>query len=267
MVSEADIAVLIPHYNSPEALGESIKSIQESIPIDVIVVDDGSTHKTISEEETDKCAGKNVNLHYIYLDANKGIEEALNTGLKYILTKSYTFIARLDCGDRCVINRMAIQKKALLADETLGMVGAYVKYVDLEGNFLYDFKPPTSFKGILNKMHVNSMFVHPAVMFKTEVVRTIGLYPTTYPAAEDFAYFFKIIKHYKAITIPEYLIHYEINPGGISLSRRQEQLQTRLKILKEEFYWGFYPVYGLIRNYVIANLPYRFIYNLKKFLR
>lgn len=111
------------------------------------------------------------------------------------------------------------------------------------------------------------MFIHPTVMFTTDVVRTIGFYPTTYQAAEDFAFFFKIIKQFKAENIPQFLVSCEVNTGGISLTRRKEQLNSRFKILKEEFYWGFYPCYGLVRNYIISKMPYALIYKIKRILR
>lgn len=246
---------------------KSVQSIQENLPVDIIIVDDGSTTEKINETELDILETPTLKLHFIYLSENRGIEEALNTGLKYILKKPYRYIARLDCGDLCMPNRFAIQKRALCDEESLGLVGAYVYYINLQGKVIHDFKPPTSYGEVLKKMHINSMFVHPAVMFKREVVEKVGFYPNGYPAAEDFAYFFKIIKQYKAYNIPQYLVEYEINPDGISLSRRKEQLNSRFKILKEEFYWGFYPCYGLVRNFIISKLPYSLIHKIKKTLR
>ncbi|WP_031426876.1 glycosyltransferase [Flavimarina sp. Hel_I_48] len=267
MSSKAEIAILIPHFNNPQGLLKSIKSIQEDIALDVIIVDDGSTNERINEVALDIFENELLKLHYIYLSKNSGIENALNTGLNYILNRSYSFIARLDCGDLCVSHRFAIQKKVLCADKALGLVGTYVKYINLEGEVVHSFKTPTSYGEVRNKMHINSMFVHPTVMIKREVVENVGLYPYGYPAAEDFAYFFKIIKTYKAFNIPQYLLYYEINPNGISLSRRKEQLNSRFKILKEEFYWGFYPCYGIVRNFIISKLPYSLIHKLKKILR
>lgn len=244
-----------------------MQSIQEDLPVDVIIVDDGSKIEKINETKLKALESANLTLYYLYLPENRGIEEALNTGLKYILKKPYRYIARLDCGDRCMPNRFDIQKRALCADESLGLVGAYVYYINLQGEVVHDFKPPTSYAEVLKKMHINSMFVHPAVMFKREVVEKVGFYPYGYPAAEDFAYFFRIIKHFKAYNIAQYLIEYEINPDGISLSHRKEQINSRFKILKEEFYWGFYPCYGLVRNFIISKLPYSLIHKIKKTLR
>lgn len=265
--STAEIIVLIPHYNNPQGLNKSLQSIQETIRVDVLIVDDGSEEKGLDEAGLQENLSAHLQLNFLYLKKNKGIEEALNAGLRHILSKSYTYIARLDCGDLCAPGRFFTQKKFMEDRPELGLVGSYAHFIDSGGRRLYDLKHPTSYARIKQKMHVNAMFIHPTIMFKTKVVERVGLYPTTYQAAEDFAFFFKIIEHFKAANIPQFLVSCEINAGGISLQRRKEQLVSRMQILKEQFYWGFYPCYGLVRNFIISKLPYVLIYNIKKILR
>ncbi len=113
-------------------------------------------------------------------------------------------------------------------------------------------------------MYLNSMLIHPAIMFSSEILDVIGVYSLNYKSAEDYAFFFAISKRYKMANIPAYLTQIEINENGISLQKRQQQVKCRIKIIKENFYFGFYPIYGLIRNYVLLYLPYGFILFLKK---
>lgn len=266
-MSTVTTAVLIPHYNNPQGLSHSLQSIKEEEALDVVIVDDGSREKCINEQLLKEEIPSFLKLHFIYLHKNSGIEHALNKGLEFILKKNYSYIARLDCGDTCTTGRFKLQKEYLKTKPAVGLVGSYARFVDDQGKLGFNLKPPVDYKHIKKKMYVNAMFIHPTIMFKREVIEKLGGYPTNYPAAEDFALFFKIIKQYKAENIPEFLVNCELNTGGISLTRRKIQLHTRLKILKEEFYWGFYPVYGLIRNYTIAHLPYSFIYKLKQWLR
>lgn len=260
-------AVLIPHYNNPQGLRHSLQSIKEEEALDIIIVDDGSKEKIINEQSLNQKLPVYINLYFIYLKENRGIEHALNKGLDFILKKNYSYIARLDCGDTCKKGRFKLQKEYLKSRQTLGLVGSYAHFIDDQNKLAFDLKPPVDYNNIKRKMYINAMFIHPTIMFKTEVIEKLGGYPTNYPAAEDYALFFKIIKHYRAENIPEFLVNCELNTAGISLTRRKTQLNTRLKILKEEFYWGFYPIYGLLRNYMIAILPYNLIYKLKKILR
>lgn len=267
MSHTAEIIVLIPHYNNPEGLKKSLVSIVEHIPLAVLIVDDGSRERPLDEDYIKKDLQPFLQLEFINLEQNSGIEAALNTGLKYIQTKDFKYIARLDCGDLCAPNRFAIQKELMAARPELGLVGSFVTFIDTAGKRLYDLKHPVLFEEIKLKMHVNAMFTHPTVMFSRDVIDNVGFYPTTYPAAEDFAYFFAIMKQYKAVNIPQFLVFCEINAEGISLQRRKDQLKSRMKILKEEFYWGFYPCYGLVRNFIISKLPYTVIYTIKRMLR
>ena len=267
MNNTAEIVVLIPHYNNPEGLKKSLLTIKENCDINILIVDDGSKRSPIDESILQDDLPTFLHLDYIYLEKNKGIEEALNAGLRHILSTSHTYIARLDCGDLCAPGRLLKQKEFMEDHPKLGLVGSYVHFIDSDSNLLYDLKLPTGHEQIKRKMHVNAMFVHPTIMLKTEVIKRVGLYPTTYQAAEDFAFFFKIIKQFKTANIPEFLVSCEVNADGISLMRREEQLKSRFKILKEEFYWGFYPCYGLVRNFIISKLPYSLIHQIKKVLR
>ena len=98
------LIVLIPHYNSFHQLIESIKSIDESINVDLLIVDDGSTKEIPIKSEIEKNY-KTGKVFLEFLGNNLGIEHALNRGLELIETMDYQYIGRLDCGDYCVQNR------------------------------------------------------------------------------------------------------------------------------------------------------------------
>ncbi|MHC0444410.1 glycosyltransferase [Flavobacterium sp. 3-218] len=257
------VVLLIPYYNNSEGLVKTLRSIDQDEEVDVLIIDDGSLNKFDENEilSSFKAKGK---VFFKYLEINKGIETALNTGLKIIIERGYSFIARLDCGDICIGKRFAIQEKFLNNYEYIKIVGSNVLAVDSNDRFLYSINLPLNDRDIKNKMYLNSMLIHPAIMFSVEILKTVGLYPLNYKSAEDYAFFFSISKLYKMANIPEYLTQIEINEKGISLQKRKQQVLSRIKIIKENFYFGFYPIYGLIRNYILLILPYRFILFLKQ---
>jgi len=250
-----DTIVLIPHYNNPEGLARSLASIDPEEQLDVLIVDDGSIHKP-NESRLNSCFKANGTVYYIYLESNKGIEHALNTGLEYIVFKKvYTFIARLDCGDYCVGKRFAIQQQFFKNNPQVKLVGSNVMAIDLDGAFLYNIIVPSKGNDITHKMYLNCMFIHPTVMFKTEVLAVTGYYPLHYKSAEDYAFFFKIVKNFETANINEFLVKIEINPAGISITRRKQQVSSRIKVIKDNFYFGFYPVYGLVRSIILYYIP------------
>jgi hypothetical protein len=260
-----NIALLIPHYNNPVGLIKSLQSIDCSEKIDVFIIDDGSLKKKIDEIATIKSFNALGNVVVDYLEKNHGIEHALNRGLNLILEKNqYEYIARLDCGDLCLGKRFQIQQSFLEENKEIKLVGSNARAVDVNNVFLYNYVRPEKSEKIKKKMHVNSMFVHPCVMFKIEAVNEIGLYPTNYKSAEDYAYFFEFVERYEVANINIELVQIEINPNGISISSRKSQIKNRLKIMIKHFYFGFWPIYGFLRSLILYLLPYSIIFKIKK---
>lgn len=257
------ILVLIPYYNNIEGLLKSLQSIDADEKTDVLIVDDGSKVALDKDliSESFKANGK---ILYKILEKNEGIESALNHGLKIAQTQNYEYIARLDCGDICLGKRFQIQSQFLKENPAIKIVGSNVFAVDCNDKFLYAINLPLRHEDIQNKMYFNSMLIHPAIMFCTSILETIGYYPTKYKSAEDYAFFFAILKKYKMANLKEYLTQIEINEKGISLQKRQQQVKSRIQIIKDNFYFGWYPVYGLFRNYVLLILPYSIILAIKK---
>ena len=265
MKKKSDVLLLIPHYNNFEGLLRSLKSIKEDQVIDVLIVDDGSIKDTIKEDKLDINELSDLNLLFIYLDSNQGIEHALNKGIDYFkANEEYEFLARLDCGDLCGKNRFLIQKELLISNPKLGIVGSNIKFVDLEGNFVYYLNLPEADKDIRKGMFKNAMFIHPSIMIKRIIFNKVKYYPTTYPAAEDYAFFFEILKYFEGANINQYLVTCELNPDGISIKKRKVQLRSRLQLIKENFYFGFYPIYGFTRNILLYMLPFKFVACLKR---
>lgn len=254
MKSDHSIALLIPHYNSPEELYASIDSIKESIEVDLLIVDDGSKVKF----EEDRIL-KNYTCgqtHFHYLEENQGIGVALNEGLSFLVSKGYEYIARLDCGDYCHEDRLSKQIDYLKKNREVAMVGSWANIVNEQGDLLYVLKHPTSHEEISKKMYLNNTFVHPSVVFRSSILKKAGNYPFKYRfASQDYAFFFNIMKHYRVENMPEVLVDYVISANSISTKKRRLQVKNRLHIIWDNYYLGFYPTYGLLRNLLLLLLP------------
>jgi len=260
-----DLIILIPHYNNLLDLKESIKSIVETIPVDILIVDDGSSEKPNQQEI--EAFYKNGNVFIELLDTNVGIENALNAGLSFIESKGYKYIGRLDCGDLNLPNKYRKQLEYLEQNPETFLLGTWADMVDMEGNLLYTLEHPTADTEIKNRMYLNSMFVHPSVIFRTEVIDLIGKYPTKYKAAEDYAYFFEISKKLKVENLPEALLLYKMDPNSISSTKRKLQVKNRIKIIWSHFHLGFYPLYGLIRNVMLLFMSRNLTTFMKKHVK
>ena len=259
--------VLIPHYNNFNGLLKSISSIEINENIDVLIVDDGSNKNTINEVKIKDSFKGYGNIYFKYLLKNKGIEYALNEGLKFIIKKKYKYTARLDCDDICLNRRFYKQKQFLENNPEIKLIGSNVIFKDTKGNTLYKLNLPEKHKDIKKKMYLNAMIIHPTIMFCTNILSKTGFYPTNFKAAEDYAFLFQVIKYFKVANLNEYLVICEINSKGISIINRREQVKNRINIILQNFYFGFFPIFGLLRSLFLYFTPVSFLIFVKKKLK
>ena len=261
------LIVLIPHYNSPKALMATIQSINETFAVDVLVVDDGSEYKpdVTTIEDNYQNQGK---IYFEFLEKNQGIEKALNHGLRWIKSSgAYAFIGRLDCGDLAMPTKFAQQVDYLQLNPKIHLLGTWAEVVDESFNHLYNLKHPVDYQSIQKKMYINSCFVHPTVVFRIAVLDTVGYYPENRKSAEDFAYFFKLIKKHQAENLPATLLKYVVAANSISSTKRKQQVKNRIRVICDHFYFGWYPVFGVMRNAVLWFMPRGFGSAVRKFLK
>ena len=84
------LLIIIPAYNEAESLMGVIEKLRQTCPYyDYIIVNDGSTDET---EELCEKNGYNVINHTV----NKGLAEAMRTGMKYALENGYDAALQFD---------------------------------------------------------------------------------------------------------------------------------------------------------------------------
>ena len=259
--------IVIPHYNNLVGLHASIVSIRESndILLDIVIIDDGSMQKPNLND-----LNKLYSLGKIFLlnnHENRGIEYVLNDGLSFAHEHGYEYIARLDCGDTCYPNRFNKQLLYLAKHPEIKLLGAWCQRIDIITGRISKFCPPTEHADIVRQLKMHNIFCHPLVIFSVSVIDLIGYYPTTYKYAEDFAYFSEIAKVAKVANLPEILLDYEINPTGISLSRRNTQLRSTLRVIKHHFDFSAMSFMGIAWYSMLLVLPYNLVTNIKKVFR
>lgn len=258
--------VLIPYYNNMSSLLISLSSVLPSETCDVLIVDDGSPTEPVDELSARQAWRATGELHVLRQATNGGIERALNAGLDWISGRDYTYIARLDCGDRNVGDRIATQESYLDRHPNVLLVGGSALFVDQAGAPQFTLRLPTTQAGIASMMRKNSAFMHPSVMFRVAALEVVGHYPYGYPAAEDYAYFWRFLEAGQVANLPDVLIEYELDPGGISLSKRRTQLASRLKIQREHDDGSWPARAGIARTLILLRAPYGITFKIKKAL-
>ena len=138
------ISVIVPAYNSEKYIAEALQSVldQNYKPMEIIVVDDGSTDKT-----TDIVAGFESQVEYVYME-NSGPGAARNRGLELAAGDIVGFIDADDLWDK---NKLKLQLPFLLEDSSIDIVlGALQRFghtpiFDNKKNFEIQYGPETCY--------------------------------------------------------------------------------------------------------------------------
>jgi glycosyltransferase involved in cell wall biosynthesis len=232
MPADLHFCVLIPVYNNPEGLLRSLRSI--NYPREnhlVVVVDDGSREPITTQML--EAARLPSSFQLIRLPQNRGITEALNTGLRWIQEHTRAgYIARLDCSDTCHPERFHRQVAFLDAHPEVGLLGTWCTFRGKDKTGSYGYTTPIQHEALIKEMYSRNVFIHPTVMFRTRLLEQVGVYPYDFPHAEDYAFFWALLSVAKGAILDRFLVICELNPSGISMGNRREQLESRLRVVK-----------------------------------
>jgi glycosyltransferase involved in cell wall biosynthesis len=259
----ARVAVLIPAYNAGSAINSAVESLlNNTLPCDIYIVDDGS--KIPVAQILDDFPRTKV----IRLDKNAGVPRALNVGLKEILKHPYEFVARLDAQDFCYAERLEQQVAFLDSHPDVGAVGCWARFVDPDsGKAVYIERTPDEPALAKQKLHLNSVILHPTLMVRTDVIRDVGPYSERYPVAEDYELFRRIAQKFPIVNIPTVLVDTQLSVDGVSITRRRRQLLDRLKIQLAYFRpLEPYAWIGLIKTFGLFLIPRVLVTKFKSFI-
>ena len=124
---QPSVSVIVPVYNGEKYLAEALESIrrQDYRPLEVVIVDDGSTDRT-----GEIVRGFDLNLRY-FRQPNRGPSAARNRGLELARGE---IIAFQDADDLWPEGKLALQLPKLVSDPSLGIVSGRVQRIRLAGS-------------------------------------------------------------------------------------------------------------------------------------
>lgn len=260
-----DFCLLIPCYDNLAGLILSLRSIHyPPEKFYILIIDDGS-RQPLTRELLQPHLPEAFSFEIVRIDRNTGITHALNTGLQRLEKLPPTcFIARLDCGDICAKDRFEKQVSFLRHNPGIDLVGSWCWFREESSGISYQYKTPTEHAEIQKSMYFRNVLIHPTVMWRYAAIKDLGQYPEDFPHAEDYGFFYKILSRKQCAIIPEHLLTCEINPKGISMTYRKQQLMSRVKVLKT---YGENPVLrllGIVKLRAFMLIPYEILLKIKE---
>ncbi len=232
MPGETDISVIVAAYQAADTIERTLASIaaQTLKPLEVVVVDDGSTDGTF---EAAKAFGPDMNgieLRILRTETNQGAGAARN---RAIMESTGTLLAFLDADDEWLPEKLERSLSYLesgdysfVAHDYLTGDGDNTIHHDCERRFR---EGGDTFVNLYRKGYIASS----SVVVRRKVVLVAGGFDPNLPNAQDFDLWLAMTRSpdTRYLVFGEALLHYRPSPGGI-MSHTERRLQCCLVIVR-----------------------------------
>jgi glycosyltransferase involved in cell wall biosynthesis len=225
----------MPVRNGMPWLEEAVQSIlaQElEEDFEVLIINDGSEDGT--RDYLDSLRDERIRI--VHFEDNKGIVEALNTGIALAKGK---YLARMDADDVSLPQRFDLQKRFLDDNPDYGLVGTDIEaFSHISGSQIEQqaaivekwFNDGHSHDELKALLLLGNPITHPSVMFRKTVLEEVGGYRSEYEYAEDYDLFVRLSRITKMAKIPRKLLRYRVHPSQTSSKYAEKQREIDAKI-------------------------------------
>lgn len=227
------ISVIMPAYNAAPYIRDSVATVlgQDHRHLELIIVDDGSSDGTPELVE-----GLDPRIT-VLRQKNAGPAAARNLGLK---TAKGEFIAFLDADDLWTPHKLSLQLAFLQAHPDYGMAyGGFLRwFAKTDGSF----DPPPPAQGadapIDALIQAQSGWIYVPLLFdnivhiitallRREVVETVGGFNPALPTGEDYDFWLRVSRRFRAAKLARTLAFYRIHKASITHKPRAENNEYR----------------------------------------
>lgn len=225
------VAVVISNYNYGMYIERAIESClrQDSVPDEIIVVDDGSTDDsidTVSQIFQEAYDPVGIPTLHLIEQHNQGVAAARNNG---IVATDCEYIVCLDADDELAPEYVEVCRKALDADRGLGIAYTGLGIMQPEGGVHpHSFPPPFDWEWQAEPANPPHTTVPTAAMFRRSLWTRCGGYKQVYAPGEDAEFYTRLLSigatARKVVDDP--LIRYRIHSDSASHSKPYRPIDT-----------------------------------------
>lgn len=213
------VSVIIPAYNSERTIAATVESVlrQTLTDFEIIVVDDGSTDRTLQQLEVITDSRLTV-----FSQENSGVSASRNRG---IAKASGQYIAFLDADDLWLPEKLADQVQALAADPAAAVAYSWVDYVDESDQFLRSGMHSKISGDVYERIVLGSFLESGSnpLIRKTAIEQTGG-FDETLLTAEDWEMWVRLAAHYRFAVVPQVQVLYRVSSRSKSFKLENHRL-------------------------------------------
>ena len=208
------VSVVIPTYNRPKVLMQSIKTVLNQTykgEIELIIVDDSK--KSLKQEidkEFKKNLDKNRKINYIHNAKKEGAPKARNLGIQKAKGE---YLAFLDDDDIWIPEKIEKQVKIMEKNKEIALVICHSldkRFGDERIN-----KPPENIthEMVLKSFNLSSTSSY---LVRKDTLEKIGSFDISLPSAQEYDLAIRISKNHQVYCVPEMLMIQNATKGQIS---------------------------------------------------
>jgi glycosyltransferase involved in cell wall biosynthesis len=223
------VTILIPTYNRQEYLVEAIDSVldQDYEPLDVLVLDDGSTDDTpaILEDYANRHPDR---LRFVRHD-NMGEARTTNRGFELARGE---LVGRFCDDDRALPGAVGKLAGALTADPAaVGAYGAW-HHIDERGEIIDTYYPIEY--SIVDSLRLMDFIMGPGSLFRSSVIAEVGGYDPALKYCPDWDFTLRIASHGPLLRIREPLYEWRRHSrrGGGEEGRGADHAREYVELLE-----------------------------------
>ena len=226
MLATPEVSVVMSAFNDERHLPTSVASIlsQESVELELIVVDDGSSDG--SAKILDAMAAKDGRVRVIHQD-NRGLTRALARGCGEARGE---FIARQDADDRSLPGRLRKQVDRIRARGEESLVTCWAEFVGPEDEVLFtvttedDVAANTRFLRSASVATHRGIGCHGTALFRRPDYERAGGYREQFYFAQDLDLWLRLTDRGSVGLVPETLYQARLTPSCVSARYRLQQI-------------------------------------------
>lgn len=224
---QPEVTVLMPVFNGAKHLREALESIlnQTFTGFEYLIIDDGSADGSIDIVKS----YNDPRIRLLCNEKNLKLAATLNRGLKEARGR---YIARMDCDDICLPERLARQVEFMESNPECGLCGTNALGMDISGAKTYspfwgDTKVPIEWSLLWE-----NPIAHPTVMIRKRVLQDFGLRYRNIPS-EDYDLWCRMLLRAKIARLPDVLLRYRFHPDSAFNASKKEHLQQAIESSRE----------------------------------